>query len=484
MKPAVAPPKKNQGRRQAQPANPKPRSEGKKALVSEALTKAGAKPKSCDNRYLCQLLDPESYGPSAYPDQFGDQTTTSLFIFNDDVPIDPTTGEFGIIVSPTLPDHVKMLTNVSGSTAQVYKFDAQWGSKDTPMVINSSLTTINWGRATASSIFLYTDEKVELQVDDGWILLPPYAPGTLKMQMPNSLNTMGTFSQTPGTVAAAVVGSDNSVTALPANTLTTLPDNLTKIKFQISAVQGPVNLLLFPGTSANPTIQFTTAATGTQQWQKYRVADYDNLAGSDDVQAVYTNYRVVALTSLLTYKGDTIYDGGTLAGRYMEGGSTCFDQGFVDYDSLAKARGSYDGRVKTGAYGWWKPRDTIHMAFRAVETENETGSLPHMVFMGKMTTAVLTSAKLRLRTAMVIEASTTTMFVPVTFSRVAPWEIEATDLVVQNLPRIMENPLHLAAIRDFLRQVVAKGREVTAAVKPYLPAMMKVASVVAPMLGI
>jgi hypothetical protein len=456
--------------------------------VQKSLGKSGAKQAmaSCENRYLCQLLDPEQYGPSPYPDNFGDQTTTALFIYNSDVPIDSDSGEFGIEVNPTLPDHVRFLENVAASTARVYNFDLSWTQNPispgaTQMVVGTGLTTLNLGKADGS-VYLSTDVSSHLELDDGWILLPAYTAGTLKITA-GTINGLGVWNKATGTIACNCVGSDGSSTAITATTVT-LPDNLTKIKLQLSNSAGPLYLLQFPGSAQGFTLQFTTGAVVTQSWETHSVANYTNLLGSDDVQAVYTAYRTVAMTALITYKGDTLYDGGTIAGRYMEGGSTASDQGYVSYDTLSTARGSYDGASKKGAYAWWKPRDAVHMAFRDVDTDNTSGYYPHLVFFGKITTSTISAAKLRLRVAMVLEAATTTMFVPVQFSRVAVWEIEAADMAIQTIPRIMENPVHVEAIRNFLRGVIKKGQEITASVKPYLPAMMKLAATAAPLLGL
>jgi len=457
--------------------------------VQKSLGKSGAGKAmgSCENRYLCQLLDPEQYGPSPYPDNFGDQTTTALFIYNSDVPIDSDSGEFGIVVNPTLPDHVRFLENVPASTARVYNFDFNWSQNPISpgaqqMVIGTGLTTVNLGKATGA-VYLQTDVSQRLELDDGWILLPAYTAGTLSITM-GSLASLGVWSKVSGIKACNVVGSDGSSTNIPTGATTVLPNNLTKIKIQLSDSAGPIYLLTFPGSVCTFTLNFTTGAVVTQNWVNHSVANYTNLLGSDDVQAVYTAYRTVAMTALITYKGDTLYDGGTIAGRYMEGGSTAFDQGYISYDTLSTARGSYDGASKKGAYAWWKPRDAVHMAFRDVDSPNDEGYYPHLVFFGKITTSTISAAKLRLRVAMVLEAATTTMFVPVQFSRVAVWEIEAADMAIQTIPRIMENPVHVEAIRNFLRGVIKKGQEITASVKPYLPAMMKLAATAAPLLGL
>lgn len=472
-------------RRLAQSARDKAAAKGKQK-VQKSLVKSGAKQAmgDCENRYLCQLLDPEQYGPSSYPDDFGDQTTCATFIYNSDVPIDSDSGEFGITVNPTLPDHVQFLENVAASTAKSYKFDVSWHLKtdSAPMTIGTGLTTVNFGKGFGS-IYDNTDMSKRLVVDDGWIMLPAYTAGTLDIVTGPFTAPLGFWGNATGTITCSVTDNTGAVTSIASNNVTVLPNGLTKIKIGLTNSAGPINLISFPGNCAF-TLRMTTAAAVTQVWQNHAVANYDNLFGSDTVQAVYTNYRTVAMTALITYKGDTLYDGGTIAGRYMEGGATAADQGFVSYDTLSVARGSYDGASKKGAYAWWKPRDTEAMEFRNVDQNNDEGLLPHLVFFGKITTSTISSAKLRLRVAMVLEASTTTMFVPVTFSRVAPWEIEACCLAIQSIPRIMENPLHVETIRQFLRDVIRKGQQITASVRPHLPMLMAMAKTAAPLLGL
>ena len=164
---------------------------------------------------------------------------------------------------------------------------------------------------------------------------------------------------------------------------------------------------------------------------------------------------------------------GNCTGRVVSGGDSAVELNWLGYDSIASLPDSYEGPLTMGAYGFWVPTDTKDMQFRDCDTVNTNGDLPALVFAGIVKNP--SNAVIRLRTCLVVEAKTYKPYISTTYSLVAPQLIDAAAVALRGIPRIMENPLHLQDIQDFLRKVVDKGKAAWEFGKAAAPVVLPVA---------
>jgi len=79
-------------------------------------------------------------------------------------------------------------------------------------------------------------------------------------------------------------------------------------------------------------------------------------------------YRPVGMSVLATYVGPTLTDGGNIAVAYVPGNtlatqfysSGSVSQGLLqNWENLSLLPGSYNGKLKEGAYAWWAPESNV-----------------------------------------------------------------------------------------------------------------------------
>jgi hypothetical protein len=411
------------------------------------------------NDYLRCLLNPEQYQCS-YPDSFGDKTTVAKFIINQDVTWDAA-GNYYVWVNPTLLNTVSMGAASPALASIEFKSATSYSPLDP---IASGVTK----KFVTSQFFGYdsTGAKILLQnAPDYDVLLPAYSStATLTVDW----SATGTISivpyydevaQTPLTGGSATASIPNGVQHLR---FASLGGGTAKVSYLASI---NVSVICTPTTTNDPDVV-----------QFFSVPDYDDIAGVADSSPIYEEYRVVAMSVLMTYEGDTLYNGGNITGRIMSGGENPGSLGFIDYASISSLPDSYERPLTMGAYSFWKPTDDKDMYFRDANFDNTvTGDLPSVVFAGVVKNP--SNAILRLRVCLVVEAKTYKSYIGRDYSVVAPNQIASASVALRGIPRIMENPLHLEDIRNFLRNLVKKGEqvyEVGKKIAPYAIPMAKI----------
>lgn len=408
-----------------------------------------------DMAYLKCLLHPELY-PCSYPDKYCDKTSVFQTVYNQNLQWDAD-GNFWVNINPTMKDHIFQLkSNIAGGG---YDFT---GSQTVPLGVPHDGITIH-GPALQSTLV----RSITAQGNNRFYAIVANAAGDYTLP---ALNANG---------SCYVVFSGNCVmqysknlgaswTNITNNTPFTV-SNGDRVRFQaIMGIAGD-GVLSTLGITFKLDVASTTAL-GTL-YQSTDVDFYDTLSGVDsngDPNAegpLVTEYRTVGMSALLTYEGDTLYNGGNIAGRVVPGGSTPYSLGWIDYSSIAEFPDSYEAPLIRGAYGFWLPTDDKDMVFRDMNAScvtgeglAEPGDLPSLVFAGTVKNTA--NAVIRLRVVQVIEAKTTPTFMPREYSMVDTRQIEAVPLALRGINRIMENPKHNSTIGAFLQGIVNEGRKI------------------------
>jgi len=462
--------KKRLNKKNSQVLNPMPKpvlanaNKVMKALAKDYGSRA-LKQVSEPNDYLRCLLNPEQY-QSSYPDSFGDKTTVAKFVINQDVTWDAN-GNYYVWVNPTLFNTVAMGAATPLQAAIEFKSANNYarGSNVTGLPINSGTTV-----PLSNAKFVGYDPSNALitfkNAPDGDDLLPLFSStATLTVD----------WTQT-GTSSIIPFFDDVAQTPMTTSTTSTMaiPNGVKHLRF--SALGGGTNKVNYITTINFSVVLTPTSTSDASIIEYYSVPDYDDIAGVKDSSPIYEEYRVVAMSVLMTYEGDTLYNGGNITGRIMSGGENPGTLGFNDYASISSLPDSYERPLTMGAYSFWKPTDDKDMYFRDANYDNTpTGDLPSVVFAGTVKNP--TNAILRLRVCLVVEAKTYKSYIGRDYSVVAPNQIASASVALRGIPRIMENPLHLEDIRNFLRNLVKKGEqvyEVGKRIAPYAVPMAKI----------
>lgn len=396
------------------------------------------------NPYLATLLDPEHH-QFCYPDKFGDETTVARIEYVDAVTVIPDgtgAGDFWFWVNPTLAD--LMVERLPETAAQhtytgAVTFPNGWS---VPTAFANCVLSPPVGTSQVSGPD--TPPGRSLVPDTGVYKLPA-------MSSPSSMY----LTWANADVACQVVFEDGS-TAVVNNggAATGIATTHTTLKYQFKSTSG--------GNSPLAGFQISLVineAAGAVDEGVISVDGFAELLGTQEVQPVYTNYRVVAQSVLVSYEGDTLNDGGQIVAAHLGGGESPESLGATDFNAIASLPNSYEGAINKGAYGFWKPACEADMNFRKVKYTNRLsdGALPSMVFAGHLVHATST---VRVKIHMIVEATSEKFYTAKSFSIVAPELILAADKALWGVKRLMENPDHVEAIKRFLSETLRKGSAV------------------------
>nr|WRQ64953.1 hypothetical protein [Sobelivirales sp.] len=457
---------------------------GEKALAAVQARS----PSRVDSPYLRMLLDPAAFGPGHYPDNFGGKVALGKFRISKTVKCD-SNGNFTVWANPCLTNAVAY-PQQQGAAQRGYIFQNQFlQDNSNPLYPRCKIPpAANWEYVPLVEGPSYTDgngveHKLSVKGPDK-ILLPPGYIATTSL----TILAGGTEAWAGTTLAFQLRYSDTTVAAVTLGTPVVIAPGFEWVQIQVSRSAGAAKDYL-------KTIQFSLlvneiANNGDLAFED--VPDYDLLAGNNqnDVEAgetyattystpLYMEYRPVAMCLLVSFVGNTLYDGGTIAGKALMGGESPQRLDFPTYEELSQVPGAFNGPLKTGFYGWWKPTDADDIKFREPDYDNVDGAMPSLYVAGKATDPANT--QIRLDYCLCVEAKTTRQILPTTYSRVDPDEITAADRALQGMAQCMENPLHLGKIADFLRGVVRRGEEFWAKYQRPIMATAGAVKTIAPM---
>lgn len=440
-----------------------------------------------DSPYLRCLLDPGAYGPCSYPDCFGGKVTLGKFTISKTVKVD-SNGNFAVWASPTL-NNTLMYPPTSAGFAATWGINQSFNQNnddlDHPRVTIPAFGNWNYLQVPNGPSFSGTDGKeFKLNVKEATkILLPPgYSGATVNIVAAGTSAYNGTpllwQSRLPGGVT----------TAITPGTPVAIPIGQEWFQLQVSRSGGGSKDYL-----RQIAVELSmTVAANNGPWEYLNIPDYDLLVGDDgDVvdgggasavtftTPLYTEYRPVAMSALCSFVGNELYNGGTIAAKYLAGGDTPTRLNYPTYEELSQVPDTFTGPLKTGAYCFWRPTDPEDVKFKEPAFDNFAGGLPSIYIAGKATDP--TNTQIRVLITLCVEAKTTRQILPTENSVIEPSMIEAADKALQNMPYCMENPLHLEKIAEFLRGVVKKGEQLWARYEKPIMATAGAAAKIAPL---
>lgn len=459
-----------------------------RASGARAIAAVESKGVAACSQYLRTLLDPEAFGPVAYPDDFGDKVTLGKFVLSKTVQVD-SDGNFAVWANPTLNNTLAYPPTSAGFTAVYDMQQAYSQEKDVPdqprVVIDKTVGNWNYVQMIDGPAFTDSNGKQHrLEVTEATKIRLPKNYTALSL----TINSAGTAPWNGSTLSWQLRIAGGTVFAITPGTPLAISTGLEWIQLQVSRTAGNNRDYL---AKLSFTLSITTAANNAP-WIFDDVPDFDLLAGDDEdavegeadaavtyTTPLYMEYRPVAMSLLVSFVGNELYNGGTIAAKYLSGGETPGRLNYPTFEELAQVPGAFQGPLKTGAYCWWKPTDPKDVSFIEPNFDNVLGGLPSLYVAGKATDP--TNTQIRLRLCLCVEAKTTRQILPTEYSNVNPDEIAAATKALQGISNCMENPLHLEKIGNFLRNVVRKGEEFWTKYQRPIMAGVTAAKTVAPL---
>lgn len=413
-------------------ANNKRNRKAAKMYGNQLLERVG----SPANLYLKCLLNPEQYQTS-YPDEFGDKTAVCSFVTNTQLQWDAD-GNYFAWINPTLNSQLVMRQVQTAATVQYSSSTLFAKGHPVKPGPEQTVTLTNFANSNGTTL-TYTDGVLTLpKLSSNSTAYASWAGnGALGMNM---LFDNGT-----------VVSLTNDITAGA-----TIPLATKTIAFQLSVAGSTA----YSATQINVNLVLNQSQDAVSTLVPINVPSYSDLVGGssgDGLQPICEEYRTVAMSTLVTYEGDTLYNGGNITARIVDGGDSPVDLGLTSYSAIASLPDSYERPLTMGCYSFWKPTDEKDMFFRDPTSNNSDGDLPSLVVAG--TVKNVSNAIIRIRICQVVEMKTYKPFMSTAYSVVDPAQISAAAVALRGIPRIMENPLHLEDIKKFLKDVASKGQQ-------------------------
>lgn len=414
------------------------------------------------NDYIRCLVNPEQF-QSPYPDDFCDKTAVCKFIFNKNIEWD-SSGNWFAWINPTLKNQVYTTTTASGSV-QFHTAKAFTG------VSTNAVPTFpgTCPNLVSDTVLLSTKKPAEIPIT------PHMVSGVMCQAIQLYQGFKGAIS---GNLYLNWPAGDGVTWQYQINGSGTWTSATSGNPIALaSATNVIIGAITTGGTGAASPTTLSIGLNMSGLVNQVVISPFDNdYLGDLLTSEIFEEYRVVGMSTLVTYEGDTLYNGGNISGRVVNGGQNPFELGWLTYSDIAELPESYERPMTMGAYNYWLPTDTKDMYFRDVDTTNADGDLPSFIVAGTVKNTA--NAVLRLRVCMVVEAKTYKPYVSTSYSVVDRSQIDAAVHALQGLPRVMENPLHLEDIRKFLRKVVQTGQQIYSGAKaaaPYVVPLAKMA---------
>lgn len=413
------------------------------------------------NPYLATLLDPENH-EFYYPDKNSSDVALCRFKEVDVIPID-SNGEFWLWFNPTLPDVVVVKASESAATRTYV------GGINFPK---------SWAVPTA-----FADCVLVPDLSTAQITGPESPPARTLMNNSGvytipalSANGSGYIKWTNTDISCQVVWEDGSTTAVTSGVAFTVASTHSTMKIQFKSSSGATA----PMAGFDLSLVLPEAA-GFDDFAPDPVDSFDDLVGTQTVEPVFSSYRTIGASLLISYQGDLLTNAGSIAAVPVPAGETPWKLGYTSYDSIAQLRNSFEGPARTGTYMYWKPTDEVQMAFRVPSTSNANGAYPSFVVCGKGLHTDGTSV-LRYKACLVVEAQTPKPYMSPLPGVVLPELITLADKALRGQAQIMENPLHLEKVKETLKNAFAKGAALASTVGEIATAVGPVASALASLL--
>lgn len=422
-----------------------------------------------NNQYLRELVLPEEYGPKAYPDQFESKSTTWRSIINTPLLYNATAlgatpaGAFLAVIKPTLRTPVLMqrpstaaLTLRGYAHAQTENYGL-FGLADRNPVVSqqqqSMLLNTDWQNIIMPITYNNEPDPVPMFAGE-------YGTDTFYGH-PSDASAYGVTVNLIKVLTAGWTIECRTVTTAGYSAAFTLAQEGTSAIYSSSTVTAPSTpgwpgvgfQLRLAGTAPAGSIynaiaiSVVFACTTIMRWEAVDIPDV-NLALD-----LYDQYRVVAQSSLATYRGSLLDNGGQIAAALFRGGEAPTTNFLYTYDQVAQAPTAHDGPLLDGSYSFWLPADVGDMAFREPEGLDQWLH-PYVIISGIVSSPDQVNS-LRLRVVTNYEGISKSQLLHYEDSRVQIREIIEAARELKSQPTSMSNNKHLKQLLGFLRRAAA-----------------------------
>jgi hypothetical protein len=403
------------------------------------------------NHLLKNRIDPEGTEARSYPDpECIVPTAVWKDIRNFELPVS-SDGRFGGFVRPFMKGLFGVRTNTGATT----EFDGSY----------------NYGKGSATGVSV-ADLPLALESTDGRFMLPKVRNANGRLAWPstgaNDVSITMNFSGSSAPIDVTLFEEDAAGTQTSTTTAVANPDSSQKNDFTLDA--GTV-MFWFVTAGTNSGFPFTTISVQLTEGATAIATQLHDVADFSNISDIYEEYRVVAQTALITFRGNVLEQGGQIAGLLASGGKSPDHSDLITYGDIASRSESYDGPLKDGIYAIWSHSDTRDMQFRDLSNDDtrqgaENWQYPFIVFAG---VANDPDASIRLRICTIYECKSHKNYIPRLMSRDASWEIEDAAIKIREYTGgkfVMPNEIHLKKIRDFFKKAVNVGKDVYKVAKP------------------
>lgn len=299
-----------------------------KKLARSLGAKVHERSGASENPYLKCLVNPEQW-QSSYPDNYGEKTAVCKFITNRALTWDAA-GNYWVCVNPTLPDHV--LTMQPSQAAGLYGYSSETRFYPKPVTIKAGPGEyLNLNSLVGPKDSLGR-EKLVVCTNTTFQLPAMTAQGDLYLNTPDTGITWTVLWDdnttnfiTPG--VAFAIGAARKTFAINASCATSVA-TVTSVKISI-AINEPAGVQSRVSVPCQSYSDLVPAASGA----------YASPA------PIFEEYRVVGMSALITYEGDTLYNGGNCTGRVVSGGDSAVALNWLGYDAIASLSDSYEGQI-------------------------------------------------------------------------------------------------------------------------------------------
>jgi len=426
------------------------------------------------NPYLKCIIDPSSH-QCRYPDHFSGRTGLAKTIIEQDMKLGALSSFRGIVL-PQLKNALIMSTNDADDTSG----STDWGDYWYDLTPDSSKHTYFSGshidfdealfQCPQSGVMPFVknpDGKYDKTKFD--LTLSSLAPTAVDFGSESVIETEGGG----GTWKIELEDSTGAVSTLCDQTS---KGTMTKRSPAVGATWARLKVTCNKDIKIlgmNFKIFMPIAINKDSRFTRYSFPDVDGAVN------LFDSYRVVSQSLQITFFGDTVYDGGRVAGYYYRGENSLVQGDLLDLGTISTRPNSYSGPLREGLYMVWRPAKELDMQFRDPDNDYLQGGLPVLIFAGK---ADHNTSTIRVRITTVYEYETSSCLVDTEFSHVYPQWITEAMVALQGFPYAMGNPIHVKEIKNFLSNLVNKGRNAWNKASPYINGALQFGKSIAPLI--
>lgn len=435
------------------------------------------------NPYMHCLLDPAAY-PAKYPDKFCEESATWVFSIEQEIPVSiaaSPNGEFYGVVYPSMRDTL-LLRNVAfddqtGLPNFTGQYDYELEDKSSKHTYRQN-QRLNFDEAMWKS----TSETCMPFVNNGSADDPDYDTTTFDLTLHPVASTPDFGSKNDEILLENASGDWGIYLNDDAS-----PPTHAKIAgaSQVGVTSQVVNAAATKAwftyeSNINTVVKIKRMKLSMYFPQKAgsRRGIFYNNKSIETAVKIADAYRVVGQTLLVSYVGDVTKEGGRIFGYFYNGVTELTENHLELASKIATRKGAFSGPLRNGMWMHWKPCKELDMQFRDPDASLPS-NIPIMIFAG---TCQEPGTKIRVRVVTCYEYLSNEDVASTSKSPVKPEQITESERILRAFPQIMENPIHVQAVRDFFSRVSNRLRGMWDEYSPYVKTGLSIAQAAAPLL--